>query len=175
MSTIHNLPNAGTNYKDDDRMPVDVETSPGSRVWVTDYITKKNLFEFQGMVIKKEIASASVLTLNTTPIQLVPSPGVGKFAIVKECVCKLSYGGIAYATNTNLAVRVQSMTDFLFRTVGILSVTADTFINLKKQDELTTGAQYIENRQIEAYVETGDPTLGNSDVILYYQYFILDI
>lgn len=120
------------------------------------------------------IPTADVLTLNSVPYQLLASPGVGKAYVVDEALMFIKYQTAAYATNTTLHV----ITD----TAEIAQLVGSTYLATKKdvcvkllEYGLTTKTQILSNKGIYAKVDVGDPTLGDSDVVIYLKYRLIDL
>lgn len=119
------------------------------------------------------IPRASVLTLNSTPIVAIPAPGEGfALQVIAAIVRIASYGGTPYGTNT------------------LLELIADTLINTQATDSDTLAANssqigvmgisaggniIIENKALLVKVANGNPTAGNSDIIIYLTYRLLTL
>lgn len=127
-------------------------------------------------VTKVTIPTASVLTGNSVPINLVAAPGASKYIRPIACMNTLTYNSAAYATNGQVNLRHQGATDpcmiagssFLFGSVTHTSVMVDNQINA------VTDTQVIANQPLLWEVGTGDPTAGNSDIICYLIYQVVD-
>lgn len=126
-----------------------------------------------------DLTSSQVLSLNSTPIELVAAPGTGKAIQMVSAIARIAtYGGSPYATNTSLILIANgaSGTDYQMACGSIL---ARTSICIKNFGQQTGGAnnvsQYIENSSILATVLTGNPTAGNSDIKIYSSYRIITL
>lgn len=117
------------------------------------------------------IPTASVLTLNSVGYTVVPSPGVGLAILVLGATAQIkTYGGAAYATHTVLALKTDTADDaesqalitntLLKRTAACIKV----FQVVSGSDNNTP--QLIGNKALKAYVVTGDPTAGSSDIVI---------
>lgn len=136
----------------------------------TQLNAKANTADFSGILEIKSfsvtIPSAQVLTMNASPITLVPAQGAGLKIKPIAIWGQMTFAGTPYATNGNLVItsggEVARVTanNFLFgtitREVNILNNTAVG----------VTFQQYIANAPLAATVETGDPTGGDSDIII---------
>ncbi len=128
------------------------------------------------------IPTASVLTLNTVPYQIVPTPGVG-YAIqaISGYIQIKTYGGVAYATNTQMGLIADTATagnnyQMINTTILGRTVAATKLFALGA----TTGAaddnnQLLTNKALMAYVYTGNPTAGNSDITINVCYRIVTL
>lgn len=124
------------------------------------------------------IASADVLTLNATPIQFGITVPSGYAIRILAIDGKMVYGTTPYATNGNLNIRcvganaIQAgftANQFLFGTVS-RAVTG----TLTSSSGVTDN-QLIDGADIEAYVSTGDPTAGDSDIELEVLYRLIPV
>jgi hypothetical protein len=127
-----------------------------------------------GILTKKvTIPTASVLTLNATPYTLVTAPGSGyAIELISATGSIATYGGTAYATNTVLQV----ITDTATITQASNSTTLITAGTTIDKFSLTAGlGNLIDNKALQAKVATGNPTAGNSDIIIYITYRIITL
>jgi len=121
------------------------------------------------------ITSADILTLNSVPIELVPAPPVGYALMLYKVSSKITFNTTAYATNTNLQINTGDMihaeSDAILPALGTrhyaIGNYAPTVAGLTNQ--------YIENSAMMLTVETGDPTAGDSNIVLYIYYIIVKI
>jgi hypothetical protein len=124
------------------------------------------------------IPSAQILTGNSTPIAFGIQTPTGYAVKVLALDGTLEYGTATYATNGNMVVRCVGTTDpqggwkanqFLFGTLT-RSVTA----TLTSSTGVTSD-QLIEGADVEAFIETGNPTAGDSTAVLYLTYRFIQI
>ena len=120
------------------------------------------------------IATADVLTLNATPIEIVAAPGAGFAIEVISATFKSTFNSVSYATNIDIDIRTIGSSVNLTTNVAKLGFTANT-INLFALKADPAADQIIENTGIEVFVETGDPTAGNSDIKVYVTYRIITL
>ena len=128
-------------------------------------------------ITKVTIPTASVLTANTTPITIVGAPGAGKYIRVVAAMETLTFNSIAYATNGITQLRHDTASDpsfaasntFLFGTVTHTGVMQEQDLNA------VTDTQIIANKEVLWETLTGDPTAGDSDVVVYALYQIVDV
>lgn len=117
----------------------------------------------QLQVRKVTLTSAQVLTLNGTPVTLVPAPGAGRGIIVHNVVGRVDYNSAAYATNTTVEFRYTdgSGTKVAVDMASLLAATAD-----KTQHVQGATAEFTvtPNAPVVARVATGNPATGNSPI-----------
>lgn len=125
-------------------------------------------------VAKTRLLAASILTGNATPINMVAAPGAGKFIDVVSWANRITFVSAAYATNTTLAARHVGGASDLLTDAAIMLSTASRMLRSNTEGVVsgTTNSQIVENTGIEAYVKTGDPTAGNSDIFSYLWYTV---
>ncbi len=112
-------------------------------------------------VAEVTIATASVLTLNGTPVEVVPAPGVGRANIPLVVIASVAFASAAYAANTSLTVG--------YGGVGIITITG---ILNATSSKVATAAGTVpavaiataQNAAINVSVATGNPTTGDSPI-----------
>jgi len=115
------------------------------------------------------LTSAQILALNSTPIAFGITPASGKYIHVLSADAEMDFQTTAYATNGRLNVRTVGATQpqaqwaanfMLFGTVSRrtkASIGSGTGV---------TDTQIIVDADLEAFVEVGDPTAGDSPVTI---------
>lgn len=121
--------------------------------------------------VKMEIPTAEVLTLNSTPIAFGITVPSGYYLQPISAIVKSTYAGTPYATNTSMRIRAVGSSVWLF--VFDLNYTADQFTQLAYSS--LAAVEFIEGVDLEVYVNTGDPTAGDSDIDLYITYVLMPI
>lgn len=122
------------------------------------------------------VPTAQVLTLNSSPVALIPAPGAGKFLYVHNPVLvRMIYAGTPYATFINLFIYGNDTTlAAIYRNTFVLQATNDVF-EMFDFDTANASRNYRENNAIWLTVDSGDPTAGNSDLTIYGTYSIFDV
>lgn len=117
------------------------------------------------------LTSAQVLALNSTPIVIV-SGITGKEIQVINASIHLKYNTTAYATNTNMVLKASSAAaaDIQAR-VGINETTD----SLGSFDILSTNLNIVTGDALVVSVDGGDPTAGDSDIVVDVLYRITDL
>jgi len=124
---------------------------------------------------KLTIATADVLHLNTTPIEIVAAPGAGYAIEVISASMKMVYNSATYATNTSLELLTAGATNSQASTV--IKNSASTIRRFADATTLAsaTATQLVENAALNVTVASGDPTAGDSDITVYVTYRIITL
>jgi hypothetical protein len=166
--------------------PSDDHTQP-SPAWIATDIYKGELFINQadnviwsrgdngvfciGGSAELTIASADVLTLNSTPLIIVSA--VSGYAIeVVSASRKLDFNTTAYATNTDLQLITSGATSVQAQ-ARINSSVSNTLCIDKSTPALATSTQILANADLLVKVGTGNPTAGDSDITIYVHYRLI--
>ena len=118
------------------------------------------------------IASADVLTLNSTPLTIVSA--VSGYSIeVTSASVKIDFSTTAYATNTFIQLITNGATTAQYG-AGIINATVATTKKLPEISTTTaTTTQLIANADLQVSVKTGDPTAGDSDITIFVNYRLI--
>lgn len=123
---------------------------------------------------KLTIPTAQVLTLNSIPVAFGLTVPSGYYVQPTSIAASLDYNSIAYATNTRVAIRfIGAASGLSVFNNAFLSSASDAFFSVGHSSP--TGTNVIVNTDIEAYVETGNPTAGNSGITIYLTYVLIKI
>jgi hypothetical protein len=68
-------------------------------------VTTTRLAEDVARTTSVTVATGDVLTLNSTPVELVAAPGAGKVILIEEITCKLVFNSVAYTGSNALEFR----------------------------------------------------------------------
>jgi len=121
------------------------------------------------------IPTASVLTLNSTPLEIVAAPGAGYAIQVISASCSITYNSVAYATNVTLQAITDTATISQAES-GLLDATSSQIGILGSIPVIgISDTQIIENKALQVKVKTGNPTAGNSDIKVYVLYRIITL
>jgi hypothetical protein len=128
---------------------------------VTSAKLDQNLLRYRDTTI----ATASVLTLNATPVSLIPAPGAGFVNIVDSVYATIDYNSAAYVLDAaGLTVRY---TDGSGASVGATltqafgQASADAIQSVRAA---ATALTPVANAAIVLYADNADPTTGNSAI-----------
>lgn len=119
---------------------------------------------------KVSLSSAQILALNTTPIQAIAAPGAGKIIIIESMTSKLIYNTTDYAGPAALQLVCNGDTGILAYT-SILTLSSTAIYNSKPGLNVVQ----LENKAVDLYAPTSDPTLGDSTIDVYITYQIITL
>ncbi len=145
--------------------------TPANPAWTLDSILDANV-----ITKKVTIESADILTLNSTPVEIVAAPGAGKTIEVISVQGKMNFAGAAYATHTELDVFDTTSGDVLFKDTSILlAAAADINAQLPANANAGAGLEVTEDGSVSVTVAAGDPATGGGDLNLYITYKIITL
>ena len=121
------------------------------------------------------IASADVLILNTTPIEIVAAPGAGFAIEVFNTVVSINFNTTPYATNIQLQLVNPSASNALFAQNALDASVATRRFLIQQSPIGATDTQILENASLQVSVKTGNPTAGDSDITVYVTYRIITL
>lgn len=132
-------------------------------------------WDFQGYIKYSgslSITTAQVLALNSTPLTLVAAIAARTIVLVNAPNLKLTYNSINYATNTSIDIysSVGGAPNVQYTVPAFLDSTA----NKRKVATITANASLEANSALMVRVNTGDPTAGNSGIVVYFEYIVAD-
>jgi hypothetical protein len=133
-----------------------------------------NFIQYKAIVIP----SAQILTLNTTPVQLIPSPGVDKVIVPLFIYGVLRTPGVAYSGNTDLIIYYNNTSPQTFPIVTqsnvLMATTGRGFLFPYVQPSTPNQEQIRSNQALMLTTLTGNPTTGDRDLAIAITYTIFD-
>ena len=117
------------------------------------------------------LTAAQVLALNSTPITIVAGI-TGKEIQVVSASAHLKYNTATYATNVDLVLKSASTGALVYQSQMQISQTTDTIGAFRN---ITQGNNIVTGDALQAFVLTGNPTAGDSDIAIDVLYRITDI
>jgi hypothetical protein len=130
-----------------------------------------------GVVVKTAklvIPTAQVLTLNSVPVAFGLTVPSGYYVQPISVAASLDYNSIAYATNMRVGIRfIGAAAGLSVFNNAFLSSASDAFFSIGHSSP--TGTNVIVGTDLEVFVETGNPTAGNSDITIYLTYVLIEI
>lgn len=121
------------------------------------------------------ISSTDVLTLGTTRVELVPPQGLNKVIIPTKIIARMDYNTTPYTTQgeidifsggTNHCYTLPPDDGFLFGTVS-RTVQGTEVVNIG-----TSNTQYVANSPLDVFMQGGNPTSGDSDIVISGIYYV---
>jgi hypothetical protein len=120
------------------------------------------------------VLASEVVTLGT-PKGLISAPGAGKAISIAWWEVQIVFGSAAYTTHTSLRLKYAGagfdagvQNEILLSTAS-RTLRADSAISVSSG---TTSTQVVENAALTAYVPTGNPAAGDSDIFIRLWYTI---
>lgn len=119
------------------------------------------------------IPTAEVLTLFTTPVPFGITVPVGYIpVVVGDVLLSSTFNSVAYATNTNIGIRSVGGSELIVRGVVRLAFSA-SFMTIFDLFVTSSGVRYISGADLEVFIQTGNPTAGNSDITVTLTYILI--
>ena len=120
------------------------------------------------------IGTAEVLTLNGSHVLAIAAPGLGKAIVVEDAVMYINYVSATYAANTTLQVITKGADIAQKEGTNFLATSKTVAVKLNDTG-VTDKTQIISNQGVEIMAKTGNPTTGDSDVVVYIKYRIINL
>jgi hypothetical protein len=150
--------------------------------FVKDFLSSANLpSTFKGINITQTyITSAQILTLNTTPVTILPASGSSTVVEVPLMfVVRYKYGTTAYTSNLDCRFENTgvTVTDTLADKIGMLGFGASGIDIVVLDNFNATGPAILlqANSTVRILASAGNPSGGDGDVIIYVISTTLDI
>lgn len=153
-------------------------SSAGVATIPAGYVTNAMLATPGGQILEASltIPTASVLTLNATPLTIVAAPGAGKYIEVISASTSITFVSAAYATNTTLQLISEGATIAQMQDTSALVSTVSKITIFQHPTGATAGqTQVLANTALQVKVGTGNPTTGDSNIIVKVAYRIVTV
>jgi hypothetical protein len=128
------------------------------------FLTEIPVAEIQ--TIKVTVTSAEILDAYDTPVELIPAPPAGFYIDPISIVYRFDYDSTPYATNTS-GIIVLSDEGSVYD-IDLTRANSDVCKTSNSGDFVTDGAMLFT-------VETGNPTAGDSDLIIFITYQVIEL
>jgi hypothetical protein len=129
---------------------------------ISNIITVVNAIPESPTTAIVNISSAQILAMGTTPVELLPAPGVGKYYDIEKVILEYNYNSVGYS---NAPQPMPSMGNFYQEiSVSFLSSASNdvVIINDFGRDPQGIYERYIINQKLELGDYNGaNPTLGD--------------
>lgn len=121
------------------------------------------------------IASADVLTLNTTPLTIFGAVAGYAIEVVSASV-KIDNPGAPYATNVGIQLICNGATERQAVSLSALNASVTSVRRLAIDSTFSaTDTQLIANADLLVQVPTGDPTGGDADITVFVNYRLIPV
>jgi len=124
-------------------------------------------------IAKRTLTSPEILALFTTPITIVPAPGVGKAIVPVSLAVKLVFDSIAYTIEDNINFDWDGSVKLIVPLGGMLDATADKYALLSNIGASAI-TDVVENKAVTVFAPNANPETGNSTVKIGFQYWVFD-
>lgn len=123
------------------------------------------------------IPSSEVLTLFSSPKEIVPAQGAGTIIDPISVVCKMVNNTLPYATNIGLNIGINGSSTIYYTDKFLNTVAASpVYHKLETNQPSIVSSQNIdENDSLRAWVSTGNPTSGDGDVVVSVIYRVISM
>lgn len=119
------------------------------------------------------IPSASVLTLNATPVEVVSAAPVGTVIIPIRGLIQFSGGTTDYTTNTTLMLISTSTPSSAGSLLGSIA-DRSAAVGMGPQATVTSG-HLVPEDSLSAKVDSGNPAAGDSDLTITVWYYLFSV
>lgn len=156
------LTDAGTPASDDKILIQD--TSDSDNLKYIDYSDIASNIQTTSITLN----STQILSLNTTPIELIPTPGAGNIILIQSIMYRYNFNTAAYATDT--VVRIEYSGESSAVAISNENVLGGTADKIFVDNAYAVTIEGFENKAIDITTATSDPTAGDSTLDIYATY-----
>jgi len=121
------------------------------------------------------ISGTQILSLNSSPIEIIPAPGASQVIDIIECAVVYNFVTAAFATNTSLEVMTSGATVEQFYDDSIIAQAATKKRKMIPASPTTSTDQLILGANVVAKVKTGNPTAGDGNIYIFGTYRIVTL
>lgn len=118
------------------------------------------------------VPSASVLTMNASPIVLVPAPGANRFIEFLSGIIHVDFNSVAYNAGTIIFLSAGGGWQGISN--DILTASSEVYSSVLRVQG-TSGGNLGPNVPLYAQVSTSNPTTGDSDIQICVRYRIIEL
>lgn len=124
---------------------------------------------------KVSLSSAQILTLNSTPVQIIAAQGAGTTIQFVAVLARMNFVTAAYATNTTFQlIFAGASLNCVTNTALLISTATRTgYLPPTTLAGATNSQYYPANADLNATIATGNPTAGGGSIDLYIIYRVL--
>lgn len=124
------------------------------------------------LTVERNVSSAEILNLFSSPITLIPAPGVGKVIIVFRAVVRYTFVSVAYTTNTTYTLSIGSLNSNFFS--SRLGFTANSW-DISGAQDVNLSTAVIDNTALRIQGSVGNPLAGNGTMKITVYYAIANV
>tara|TARA_R110000868_G_scaffold38853_10_gene135573 strand:+ start:980 stop:2221 length:1242 start_codon:yes stop_codon:yes gene_type:complete len=111
------------------------------------------------------VSSAEILAAFTTPVVILPAPGVGFINQIHSILAIGAFGTTAYATNLGVRFAIDGAATSIISVATVLDFSGGTWYKMFYPTNVATkDNNNIENGALEFSVPAGNPTAGDSTI-----------
>lgn len=135
------------------------------------------MFSGKALEATLSLTSAQILTLYSVPLDIVASPGAGKYIEVISASCIYTVVTLPYAGNIVLGLWCAGAGVEQIQNVTALISTASRTTVFRHATSIsgTTTTQVLANTALQVKIATGDTTVGNGTAVIKVLYRIVTI
>jgi len=121
------------------------------------------------------ITSGSVLTIFTTPIQIVPAPASTHYIKIIAATAKIIYNGVAYTNNPQLVLinSTAGQAQYVSPTLFLQGTTAQTKSLFSATANVVAETGLIAGKALNVSTAVGNPSAGNSAISVIVHYMLV--
>ena len=150
-----------------------------TQILVRDSVDGKIKYKDASSMIRNAIvtiSSAQMLNSFTTPIVILPAPGVGKVINVLSVNGSLIFGTVPYATNISAFFRYNGLSSGINTASWNIAQTSNKFVRFAIGSNGTgEDPSLIENKAVTLSTQTGNPTAGDGTFKVFIAYQIITL
>jgi hypothetical protein len=120
--------------------------------------------------VKVTVTSAEILDAYDTPVELIPAPPAGFYIDPISVMWYLDYQTTPYDTNTKWSLYFESRNILTANNLFRYLTTKD-----KKYKEQISQSYQVAPTALTFFVEDGNPTAGDSDLIIFITYQLVEL
>lgn len=124
--------------------------------------------------IKITIDSADILTSNSSPIELIAAPGVGKIIFPTSALIVYNFGTAGYTTNTTTNLKL-GLYHTLWTSPNLIAQAQDAVQFATLSEVGAVVAPVPSNTALTFTSSTGDPAAGDGTLDIYINYSIITL
>lgn len=125
----------------------------------------------QTLFRKVHVDSATLLASGVTKVEIIPTPGTGKFLHNISITVKKNFNTIAYGTNTRCVFTINNLDTKSGFDISFEENTYEIILPICSDGDING----IDNSSLEFYTQNGNPLFGNSSIDLYITYQIITL